>query len=246
MVILSHNVFWFQGTPFGTDRPPGPNVGILERLCAVYREIGPDIICLQEIQNRATFEAAGAGLGMEGTLCEGKDLPQYGGGVFWRAGLGRPLRDSLGAGGATQRMWQVIEVDDDDCCLRICNIHLPSERQVGAERAAVQRMDELREAIGSCDGGPDVVVGDFNEEPGGSTGKYLEGLGYVNAAVCAGRADTPTNLGGGRGDYIWLRRSLSVGLLRFGVADKQDLLSQDRDKEYLSDHLPLWIEVQAQ
>ena len=243
--ILGHNVFWFQGVPFPTDRPRGPDPEILRRLCAIYRKVHPDVICLQEIQSQETFDAVSEQLGMPGCYCRGGELPQYGGAVFWYPGGGRQIGDSQEASVKTQRMWQIVEVNIAGCRLRICNIHLPSGRQIGPEQAAVQRMSELRQLLQNCETEPDIIVGDFNEQPGGPASEYLERHGYVDSAVLAGRGDVPTNVGGGRGDYIWIKRWwVDNGSLNYDVADKQALECNDGGKQYLSDHLPLWITVE--
>lgn len=242
--VLSHNVFWFQGSAFPTDTPPAPDGGILKRLCAIYREVNPDIICLQEIQNQRTLELVSEHLGMLGCYCPGTTLPQYGGAVLWYRHVARQVRTSQKSALKTQRMWQVVEVGGDGHCLRICNAHLPSEAQLGPERAAEQRLAELQDLIRSCETGLDIIVGDFNERPGGPVGELLERHGYIDAAVLSDRADVPTNIGGGRGDYTWVKRQMCEPMLTYDVAGRQELACGEAGKEYLSDHLPLWITVE--
>ena len=239
--VLSHNVFWFQGVPFPTDKPPGPDMEILTRLCEIYGGVNPDVICLQEIQSEETFQAVSECLEMAGCYCPGRDLPQYGGAVFWRSDSGRESHNSLGSTAETQRMWQIVEADGVGDCLRICNVHLPSARQLGREKAARQRIDELQQAIRSCEGGLDIIVGDFNERPGGPVGECMEKHGYVDAAVISNCMDQPTGIGSSRGDYIWVRREMSACFSKYSVAAKRELACGEAEKEYLSDHLPLWI-----
>ena len=241
--VLSHNAFWFQGSLFPTVRPPAPDSGILKRLCAIYRQINPDIICLQEVQDQGTFEMVSEHLGMPGCYCPGTKLPQYGGAVLWRPHSARQIRNSQGSALTTQRMWQAVEVKEDDCCLRICNVHLPSGAQLGPERAATQRIAELQDLIRSCQTGLDIIVGDFNEHPGGSMGGYMESHGYVDAAVLSGRTWKPTSVFEGRGDYAWIKKQIGCGLT-YDVAAKHELACDDTGKQYLSDHLPLWITVE--
>lgn len=245
ITILSHNAFWFQGVPFPGDRPPDPDGGVIERLCAVYREIHPDVVCLQEIQSRETFERVSVRLGMPGCYCPGTSLPQYGGATCWRPGAGRLLARSLDSAIRTQRMWQTIEVEGGRVVLRICNIHLPSSRHLGRDRAAAQRIVELEDSIHACGRGPDVIAGDFNEAPGGPLTGCLDGYGYVDTAVCFDSDHVPTNTGGGRGDYIWIKKKLKDRIVTYAVADKQRLACDIPGKQYLSDHLPLWITVEV-
>jgi exonuclease III len=244
--VLSHNVFWFQGVPFPSDKPPAPDVEVLTRLCAFYQARDPDVICLQEIQNRETFEQVAGNLGMSGCYCPGSALPQYGGAVFWRADSGREVCNSRNAALKTQRMWQIVEVQGGVGRVQICNIHLPSERQLGPVQSAAQRKAEIEDAIrnGGRDG-PALIVGDFNEQPAGPVSECLERNGYLDAALVSDQANLPTTLGGGRGDYIWISRKMGGAcMLTHGVARKQALACQETGKTYLSDHLPLWITLE--
>jgi len=242
--VLSHNTFWFQGVPFPTDTPPGPDMEILSRLCAMYRKINPDVICLQEIQDHDTFQLVSGRLGMSGCYCRGRQLPQYGGAVFWHSGNGRRVRDAHSVAAEIQRMWQIVEITGARYSLRICNIHLPSQRQLGPERASAQRMADLLEAIRSCEREPDIIVGDFNEYPGGRVSRCLGMHGYIDAAVLADSTDAPTNIDGGRGDYIWIKKQTSDSFLAYNVTEKLNLACVNTGKQYLSDHLPLWITVE--
>lgn len=244
LTVLSHNVFWFQGYPFPTDTPPAPDDGILERLCTIYRAVEPDIICLQEIQSRNTFEWIAEHMGMHGCYCPGKTLPQYGGAVLWHGLAARQVRSSQDSAFKAQRVWQIVEVEGEGTCLRICNVHLPSARQLGPERAAEQRIAELQDLLRSGEKAPDIIAGDFNEQPGGPTGRYLEHHGYADAAVISHSASKPTAVGGGRGDYAWIKQQAGTGGPRYDVAAKSALACGDTGKQYLSDHLPLWLTVE--
>lgn len=243
LTILCHNTFWFQGVPFPGDNPPEPDREILKRLCAIYRKNKPDVICLQEIQSRETFERMSDSLGMEGSYCPGREHSQYGGAVLWKPGIGRMIRNSLESSEMAQRMWQIVEMKVERHLWRICNIHLPSSRQLGADRAAEQRIAEIQESIRSCHVKPDIIAGDFNEYPNGPLNKYLEADGYNDAALLCGKPRIPTNIHGKRGDYFWIKKTMRHTLLTYAVADKQELAFGHRGKEYLSDHLPLWITV---
>lgn len=240
-LILSHNTFWFQGAPFPSDNPPEPDPNVLRRLCAIYRQVSPNVICLQEIQSQAAFAMVRDCLGMSGCYCPGTTLPQYGGAVFWRTGCGKPAQDCRQAAHGNQRMWQVVEASAGGRRLLICNIHLPSHRQIGRAQAAAQRVAELQNLLRGCATQPEVIAGDFNEQPGGPAGAYLESQAYADAAVLAERAHLPTNTAAGRGDYLWLKRQDAGGLLAYNVVRQEDLAWDQPGKQYLSDHLPLWI-----
>jgi len=244
--LLSHNVFWFQGVPFPTDQPPAPNAEIMKRLCAIYRDLNPDVISLQEIQSEETFQMVSEQLKMPGCYCPGEELPQYGGAVFWTSPRGAQIHSSHESPLATQRMWQVVEVGQADSCLRIGNIHLPSQRQLGPEKSAAQRVTETLDAINSCELGLNFVAGDFNEQYGGAVSECLEAQGYVDAAAISDWVDRPTGISGGRGDFIWVREQASNSLLHYGVVGKQIFECGDINKQYLSDHLPLWVTMEIE
>jgi len=56
----------------------------------------------------------------------------------------------------------------------------------------------------------------------------------------------PTNINGNRGDYICIKTRVRDCFLRYGVAARQQLACGNLAKRYLSDHLPLWIVLEAQ
>jgi len=266
MQILSHNCYWFQGHPFDTDAPGAPHEEIFPALVALYRRIGADLVCLQEVQDEATSRRLAGELGMDGRFTPGGELLQYGGAVLWREGGeaatrrvqvvgaaephdgpapgailkgagGELVCDSGGADPPPQRMWQLIRSASG---LVVANVHLPSSRQLGRERAAAARVAEMESVLGA-DTSPDVVLGDFNEQPGGPVGRLLSSRGYLDAAVLHDCAARPTALGGGRGDQIWIREGLRGSLVEYTVPGAETLATGIAGKESLSDHLPLWV-----
>lgn len=243
--ILSHNVFWFQGAPYPGQLPPGPDPGIMEGLVSLYGPVAPDLVCLQEIQSRESFESVSRQLGFPGCFCPGGELTQYGIGVFWRADECRPIANSQNKGAEVQRAWQACEVRIGSNRLRVCNVHLPSDRQLGSERAAVQRIRELEGALSCCDDdGPEVVLGDFNEYPGGSVYRHMVASGYMDAAVAGKAGERPTNLGGERGDQIWIKSGMLEAFRAYGVFDEKACSLSGQDKRFLSDHFPVWITLE--
>lgn len=238
LTILSHNAFWFQGASFATDRPAGPLPGVLRSLTQIYRALAPDALCLQEIQDKPTFLTLASSLRMDGEFTPGGTLKQYGGATLWREGVF--ARDSASSPVPAQRMWQAVDLSTGRARrIRVCNIHLPSSRQLGPA-AGGQRLEELARAI-EQDPRPDVVVGDFNEPPGGPTSQYMARQRYRDAAVVAGQAFRPTGLGGGRGDYIWIDQALREPLMEYGVLARDSMRVPGGGTEFLSDHFPLWI-----
>ena len=238
--ILSHNTFWFQGAPFETDRPGAPDRAILSPLVSIYRALAPDVLCFQEVQDEGAFDLLAAEMDMPGRHTPGGLLRQYGGAAFWRCG--RCLAESTSCERASQRMWQIVEVPAGAAgALRVCNVHLPSSRQAGAEAGRL-RLRELA-CVAEGDARPDVIVGDFNERPGGPVGDYLTRQGYLDAAALTGQAFRPTGLGDGRGDYAWVDRRLRGRLVEYAVLSREDLRAAGAGKDCLSDHFPLWITV---
>ncbi len=234
LAIVSHNALWFQGAPYRSDRPGPADAAILSRLARIYRQLRADLLCLQEIQDEATFRAISAKVAMDGTYCLGGELAQYGGAVFFRKG--DLVADSRSTGAKTQRTWQVVELGS----LVLANVHLPSSRQLGEAVASERRIAELARLL-AREPRPSVLAGDFNEQPGGTVEDFLRGRGFLDAAVAVGKADRPTALGGGRGDYVWVHQSLGERLIEYGVMDAADLAFSRPGKTSLSDHLPVRV-----
>lgn len=238
--ILSHNAFWFEGAPFESDNPGDPNGDIVAALAGIYRKIEPDFICLQEIQSQKAFETLSVKMGLSGSYCQGGTYPQYGGAVLWQ-NVAPPVRDSAGLGAAAQRMWQIFEVKlSRGRNIHVCNIHLSSGRQLGREMGARQRLTELAEVV-QHKRPPDIIIGDFNEMPGGPVNEYMKEKKYMDAAVLTQQESVPTNLGGGRGDYIWVRADLRGSVVEYAVLPRAECCYSRGEIEYVSDHLPLWV-----
>ena len=242
--IAGSNCFWFQGRPFAPDRPGDPEPGILSRLAAVYRRLEPDLLCVQEVQSESAFQALSGAVGMPGSWCPGAELDQYGAAVLWRPGSAwRLAADSRSADAAPQRAWQIAELPAAGGePLRVANVHLPSSRQLSEEAAARRRVEEMSAVLAR---GPDVVLGDFNEQPVGPLGDFLTGRGYFDAAVLAGKSDLGTTPKNRRGDQIWLAGGRAEGLAGYGVASGAEMAAGLPGKEHLSDHFPLWIDMEA-
>ena len=242
ITVVSHNAFWMQGHPFEGDQPGGPVEAIVSGLADRYRGVRPDVLCLQEIQSAEAFGAISAAMALPGSYTPGRELRQYGACAL--SADARILADSGSTPAPFTRAFQLIEAGAAGRGLRIANVHLPSGRQIGAAEGAARRLAEL-EAILRLDPPPDVLCGDLNERPGGAVSDYLARQGFVDAAAITGNADRCTSIGGTRGDYIWLRRSIADRLRDYGVCPPADFLADVPGKTFLSDHLPLWISVEA-
>jgi endonuclease/exonuclease/phosphatase family metal-dependent hydrolase len=236
--ILCHNVFWFQGAPFEPEMPGKPQGRVFEALVELYKGLNADVICLQEIQSETVFGDLKIALGMDGEYCRGGVLKQYGGTMMWKTGCRVTPYDW--SNDPPQRMWQQARVPETGV-LRVCNVHLPSNRQLGRERSKLRRIEELRSATQV---GPQVFLGDFNEPPGGPVSDFMGSLGYMDAAEMTGRSKDPTSLNGNRGDQIWVSRFARDRMVGYGVLSARGLETSVVGKTHLSDHLPLWIEME--
>lgn len=233
ITIMAHNVFWFQGVPFATDAPPEPRLDILEKLCALYKGIQPDVLCLQEIQSEETARLVAAQLEMEYLFRAGGGYPQYGGATFSR----RPMEEiPLPEDTSPDRILIGTRVRfEGGRKLNIMNIHLPSNRQRGAEGGQKQRLLEVSRAFGEMD----VLLGDFNERPDGPCAALLKKNGFVDAAEICGAGETPSNLSRKRGDQVWLPEAQVDSLGAYFYLTKEQLAIQNPEKQFLSDHLPV-------
>jgi len=240
MKIVSHNVFWFQGAPFRPPQPGPPEAAILSALLTMYREMAPDLLCLQEIQSEEAFEQVAGALGMSGAYRRGHGLPQYGGAVLWKGG--RLALDSRAAAQPVERAWQIAGAPlADRGTLRVANVHLPSGRYLGAEAAARRRCEEMAGVL-DC-GEPHVVLGDFNENPGGGVSEVLRDRGYADAAEIAGETAALTTGGGSRLDQAWVANAMQSRLAGYGVVAEGAMRTNLPGKSHLSDHFPVWVEI---
>ena len=239
MTILSHNVFWFQGMPLLSNVPQALRVEVLEALVELYGEIDPDVFCFQEIQSADVFRLLGESLGLSGIYCSGRMLVQYGGAIFWHSRT--RFLDAINVRDYPQRMWQIFTIGlgkGDNVTL--CNIHLPSNRQLRKEVASRRRFEELQAATRTF---PKVVLGDFNEEPGGILSDFMNGQGYRDSAELFGQGKRPTTIKGKRIDQIWIHELIGDWVVDYGVMTKDQLSTCIEGKTHLSDHLPVWIRL---
>ncbi len=183
-------------------------------------------------------------LGMKGHFSPGMAHSQYGGAVLWRPGRGVLVRESTKSSIPVQRMWQIVEIESACGVLRIANVHLPSGRQMGAEKAQAQRIAEMQHLTTCLDSPLDIIAGDFNELPGGSLGEYLHNQGYVDTAVYSGNTDLATYLDDGRIDYLWIAKRMQSRLRTYTVMARQRLVCANTGKTHISDHQPLWIKLE--
>ncbi len=237
MRVVTHNAFWFQGKPYEGDQPGPPDPGIVSELANVYRALAPDVLCLQEVHERSVVDQLCAVLEMEGQQADGAILTQYGGAILWREG--RLCADNRRPTPQRIRMGVTVPSSDGKGDT-IWNVHLPSSRQLGREAAAQVRLAELEPLVREC---PDVIAGDFNERPGGELDGFMARHGYHDAAVLAGAPEFVSAIRMRRVDRIWVHQRNVSRVSGYGVVPDAELTSSAPGKVWLSDHVPLWIDL---
>lgn len=238
--ILSHNVCWFQGHPYLDPDPGEPNPVVWERLLALYRRHDPDVLCLQEIQSEAVFEALKDALGLGGVYTPGGEHPQYGGAMLWRRGS--LSTQSSDVQPRPQRVWQRAQVLDGSASGYFANLHLASARQLGEEAASQTRLSDITQLLSGVPR-PKVIAGDFNEGPTGAVSALLNDEGYVDTATVLGISADSTGVDKPRSDQIWVHESAKDSVEAGGVGSWEELAFDQGGKSLLTDHLPLWIHL---
>jgi len=150
------------------------NVVDLARTAAVLRSLTPDIVGLQEVDNRAErsgkvdeAEALGKALGMHHAFGRFMDFQ---GGAYGLAVLSRfPITQSTELrlpDGNEPRVALAVEVRlPDGRALTIVNVHFDWVSDDGFRFAQAQKLTESLDRLTT----PYVLLGDFNDEPGSRT-----------------------------------------------------------------------------
>jgi len=244
--ILSQNIYWFVGTPFRGNPPGEANPSVVDGLADIWRELTPDIVCLQEIPSQQGYDLVRSALAerslpADGLYLPGVEIERYGGAVFHRTG--RFITDSAQSGVDTQRIWQIVDVVlGPNDTLRVANVHLPSNRVIGPEAGTKLRVEEMRTMLDTV-GQPDIICGDCNDPPRGGVWNLLAERGYHDSADLAGQPDSVTTLGDKRIDYIFVSDRIAHRFDSYGVVPAHRLATDIPNLEYLSDHLPVWIRI---
>lgn len=232
LTLLTHNVYWMQGTPFQGKNPGPGRREIIDGLAALYRSLCPDVICLQEVQSAETAQDISSTMKVRGHYTRGGTFLQYGGSVLCN------FADVVSRSENVERHWTKIRVTPPGSPpLTVCSVHLP----YGADKRNI-RIAELQ-AMLSAPPRPEIVCGDFNSLMDSDIHAEMVRQGYVDCAVareCEHIAST-TNPSGRRIDYVWIDASLRERLAGYCVigADRLDL----GGGRFLSDHLPVLINL---
>ena len=165
--IATYNVHRCRGID-GRTRP--------DRIAAVLRAVGADVVALQEvigpgIHTGGHAEALGAALGMGWVMAPTRQLRghQFGNVVLSRYPIVQHLEQDLSWKTCEPRRLQRVDVSVDGCTLHLYNVHLGTailERRYQARRLANIVADHHVS-------GPKLVLGDFNVWMKGLTTKLL-------------------------------------------------------------------------
>jgi endonuclease/exonuclease/phosphatase family metal-dependent hydrolase len=220
----------------------------LALLLADFATLQPDVIGLQEVvypmQQDRVIGAAGAA---EYRAVRGwAGRPEYGNSMLLRAGLepGEPDRIDLGLQRAAHRVTLGLP---DGARVVFAVTHLHHEVQAEAERdrqaeALIAWLDGANTADGQ------VVVGDFNADPGEPTYARMQAAGFRSAHAEANRSEPAVTWPSGLQapamdtdgdpeclDYIWVRGAVAIDGCRL-VFDRPAV---DDPGLYPSDHFGL-------
>lgn len=246
ITVLSENIYWFVGAPFGGKPPGDPNPRVIHDLVDIWQDLSPDVVCLQEVPSERGYDLilralAERSLPAEGPYLPGVEIARYGGAVFHRTG--KRVTDSAQSGVETQRVWQIVDIPlKFSDTLRIANVHLPSNRVIGPQAGAELRVNEMRTMLDVV-GQPDIICGDCNDPPRGAVWNLLAERGYHDAADLAGQPDSVTTIGDKRVDYIFISDRIAHKFDAYGVVPAYRVATDIPGLEHLSDHLPVWIRI---
>jgi endonuclease/exonuclease/phosphatase family metal-dependent hydrolase len=165
--VVTYNVHRCRGM----DRRTRP-----DRVAAVLREIGADIIAVQEVigsgpQGISHIEEIGAALGMGWVMATARHLRghQFGNAVLSRLPIVHHVQHDLSWKTCEPRCLQRADIEVPGHTLHVYNVHLGTailERRHQAQRLATVVADRHT-------GGPKIVLGDFNEWMRGLTTTLL-------------------------------------------------------------------------
>lgn len=242
MRILTHNVYWFQGSPsrWGKERVAASDV-VFDALAELYASQRPDVVCLQEVQAERFVRSLSERLNLpDWIFFPGGKREDYGGAILCRAGaeLADRTRD------AGEALHERFHARANTGGMVIASIHLPSNRyhasRAEGEAARVAELDQ----IVSTAPAPDVVLGDFNSTPGSAPYRHMRERGYIDAAAETG-ADTLSSFRTHRVDYTWLGPQVTERLSHFETLEYGPFVRTEANGNTwrLSDHPPLILEL---
>lgn len=240
--MVTHNAYWFQGAPsiWGEERVCA-HAAVVQALAALYRDLDPDVVCLQEVPSAEVCAALRGQLGMEGAFFPGGQRADYGGALLWKGQSARVenfTHTAVGQGRFFERICLKLDTYINNRHLSIVNVHLSSNRYAPAHRGEPVRLAELA-ALFAADSAPDVVVGDFNAVPDSAVYADMMERGFVD---CGHNYSTHGRAADKRIDYIWVGADSGLSLAAYEVVEDERFLYDAG--VYLSDHHPLCARLQ--
>ncbi len=241
MRILTHNVYWFQGSPPVWGRElikDSPE--IVEQLALLYRDADADVVCLQEVHRDEPALTIARALDSASVLrVSGGKLPDYGGAILTRGEA--TLRDATRSDTLVhERVHMRVTVAYRGSPIEIAALHLPSNRYAPDKAAGTRaRITELDHAL-EVTPRPAIILGDLNSRPNKAVYRHLSSLGYTNAETLSGSGPPPNRI-----DYVWLDETIADRLVSFSVLDTGRFrrTRDDGSRFALSDHPPLLVEL---
>lgn len=243
MIILSQNVYWFQGYPADDAQNIQVKPIVYEKLIDLYKSISPDILLLQEIQSLAVAQKTAEDLNMSYFYTAGEELHRYGGLTLYKKNINLQLK-KLSFSIQFQRLFQMLELNHAGQEINIANVHLPSNAQLSKEKAKNKRLEEMAAIIKSTQN-PDILCGDFNENEHQETPtiNYLSQQNYFDAISHNIQPNRATKIKNARGDYIYIKNEKKTILKSFYTIDLEEYKLKNMDPFHLSDHFPVCIEL---
>jgi hypothetical protein len=113
---------------------------------------------------------------------------------------------------------------------------------MGEDAASCSRCEDLEELLLAAPE-VDVICGDMNEDYGGPVSALLMEKGFFDAAVLTQSDLVSTGMKKGRSDQIWVCGEFASSLERFHALPWEWLGASFRGKQYLSDHLCMFVDV---
>jgi endonuclease/exonuclease/phosphatase family metal-dependent hydrolase len=243
MIVLLHNVYWFQGEPPRWGRERVAEVPeVLEALTGLYAAHQPDLLGLCEVHRPDLADTLAGRLDMASRLhAPGGLRPDYGGALLCRGTARLSDHTRPVEGPPHERIHLRASVETPAGRLEAALVHLPSDRFAGpGEAGHLARVDELKRVLALAPR-PNLIMGDMNGKPDSPPYRLLRDSGYTDAAA----ALQDESLGRRRVDYIWLDEAWSRRLVRFASLDHGAFHQQDAAGTgwTLSDHPPLLAEL---
>ncbi len=250
MRLLTHNVYWFQGSPsrWGAERVAAVDE-VFNALARLYARARPDVIALQEVHDATLVHRLADALGFTAHHhAPGGQLSDYGGALLTKhpapaTGPATFTNHTRNERVTHERCHHRLALHEPVApALHVANVHLPSNRRAADPDAGhALRLAEL-EHILSVSPAPDVVMGDFNAKPDSPPYRAMLDAGYIDTAAAL---DAPGPTWRSRIDYIWLHKRHLPRLRRYETLDNADFHRADADDKpwRLSDHPPIMIEI---